>query len=124
MTRVRRVAAPITAIWLLIQTSTLVAVPLAFYAGPQNAPIECTCAHDGNHRDCPMHHASPIGARVCFQSTDSPGFAVLGSMFGHLGVIPGPLDTLDLTPPPLARLQDAPWHRHTLAPPTPPPPRA
>ena len=124
MTRVRRVAAPIAAIWLIIQTSTLVALPVVFYAGSRHAPIECTCAHDGNHRDCPMHHASPVGARVCFQATDSPGFAVLGSMFGHLGVIPNPLDTLDVPPPPLAGHGDTPSHHRTLAPPAPPPPRA
>ena len=124
MTRVRRAAAPIAAIWLLIQTSPLVVLPAAFYAASGHAPIECTCAHDGSHHDCPMHHASPVGARVCFQATDSPGFAVLGSVFGHLGVIQGPLDTLDLTPPPLARHRDTPSHRHTLTPPTSPPPRA
>ena len=73
MTRVRRAAAPIAAIWLLIQTSALVVLPAAFYAASGHAPIECTCAHDGSHHDCPMHHAWPVGARVCFRPLTVPG---------------------------------------------------
>jgi hypothetical protein len=124
MLRVRRIGGPVAAIWLLLQTATLVVVPAVFYASSSVSPLECTCVHDGNHRDCPMHHASPIGGRICFQTTDSTGFTALGSLLGHLGVVPRPADTLLLNPPPLAVQSDAPAHHRTLAPPAPPPPRA
>jgi hypothetical protein len=122
MARVRRVAGPIAAIWLLVQTATLVLVPAAFYAGSD--PIECTCVHDGNHRDCPMHHKSPIGSRVCFQTTDTTGLGALGSLLGHVGLVPPTPATLLLSLPPLAPDRDAPPHHRTPAPPQPPPPRA
>jgi len=124
MTRARRIAAPIAAIWLLVQTATLVTVPAFLIAGSQDSPAECTCLHDGNHRNCPMHHGSPMGARICFQSTDSTGFAVLGSMLGHVGLVPRPPAPLFLNPTPLAIHWAAPSHHRTLAPPKPPPPRA
>ena len=124
MARVRGIAAPVAALWLIVQSATLVLVPAFFVAGSQRAPIECTCLHDGNHHDCPMHHASPMGARVCFQTTDSSGVAVLGSMLGQVGVVPGPLTTLDLIPAPLAIFWTAPSHHRTVAPPPPPPPKA
>jgi hypothetical protein len=124
MARVRRIAGPAAAIWLVVQTATLVLVPAFFIAGSQAAPLECTCMHDGNHRDCPMHHASPMGARICIQTTDSTGFAVLGSMLGHLGVVPSSIQMLHLTPPPFAERTAALPHPRTPAPPNPPPPRA
>jgi len=124
MARIRRIAGPAAAIWLVVQTATLVLVPAFFIAGSQAAPIVCTCMHDGNHRDCPMHHGSPIGARICIQTADSTGFAVLGSMLGHLGVVPGSLETLHLTPPSLAERTVALPIPRTPAPPNPPPPRA
>ena len=124
MARIRRIAGPAAAIWLVVQTATLVLVPAFFIAGSQAAPIVCTCMHDGNHRDCPMHHGSPIFARICIQTADSTGFAVLGSMLGHLGVVPGSLETLHLTPPSLAERTVALPIPRTPAPPNPPPPRA
>jgi hypothetical protein len=124
MARVRHLAAPIAALWLVVQSATLALVPAFFIAGSQTAPLECTCLHDGNHQDCPMHHASPIGARVCFQATDDSGVAVLGSMLGHVGVVPALLKAFALAPAPVAVDRSAPPHLRTLAPPPPPPPRA
>jgi hypothetical protein len=123
MARVRRIAGPVAAIWLLVQTVAVVVMPTAFYAVTATAPLECTCVHDGNHRNCPMHHASPIGGRICFESTDSTGFTALGSLLGHAGVVPPLADALLLNPPPLAVHRDAPPHHRTPAPPLPPPPR-
>ena len=124
MARVRNIAAPVAALWLVVQSATLVLVPAFFIAGSQAAPIECTCLHGGNHQDCPMHHASPMGARVCFQTTDDSGFAVLGSMLGHVGVMPPPPKALVVTQAPLAVGRDVSPHHRTTAPPPPPPPRA
>jgi hypothetical protein len=121
MSRVRRVAAPVATLWLLVQTATFVVVPAVFYLA-SGAPVECTCMHDGNHRDCPMHHGSPVGARVCFQSAGSDQAAALGSLLGHVGVVPAPPDSLLLSLPPLAVQQDAPTPRPAT--PDPPPPRA
>jgi len=123
MARIRRITGPAAAIWLAIQTATLVLVPAFFIAGSQAALIECTCIHDGNHHDCPMHRASPMGARICIQATDSTGLATLSSMLGHAGLVPPTVETLHWTFPPLAVHRDAPSHLRTLAPPKPPPPR-
>jgi hypothetical protein len=123
MSCVRRIIGPVAAIWLLVQTATLVVMPVVFYAASATAPLECTCAHDGNHRDCPMHHASPIGGRICFQATDSTGFTLLGSLL-QVGVVPPPVNALLPAPPPLAVHRPAPSYHHTFAPPEPPPPRA
>jgi hypothetical protein len=71
-----------------------------------------------------MHHGSPTGARICIQTADSTGLAVLGSMLGHLGVVTSSHETLHLTPPPLAERTTALPHPRTPAPPTPSPPRA
>jgi hypothetical protein len=124
MARVRRITGLAAAVWLVVQTATLVLAPAFFVAGSQAAPLECTCVHDGNHHDCPMHDASPMGARICFQTTESTGVTVLSSMLGHVGLVPRPPATLLPNPAPLAVHRDAPSHDSTLAPPKPPPPRA
>jgi hypothetical protein len=124
MTRVRGIAAAVAALWLVVHSATLILVPAFFIAGAEAAPLECTCLHDGNHHDCPMHHGSPMGARVCVQTTDTSGVAVLGSMLAQVGVIPIPLTALDLVTAPPALPRDTSSHDHTLAPPPPPPPRA
>ena len=124
MARVRDIAAPIAALWLIVQSATLVLVPAFLIAGSQASPIECTCLHDGNHQDCPMHHGSPIGARVCFQATDDSGVAVLGSLLGHVGVMPALVKAPALIPAPLAVHRDSPPYHPTVTPPPPPPPRA
>jgi hypothetical protein len=53
MSRVRRIGAPVAAIWLLLQTATLVVVAAVFDARSSASPVERPCVHDGNHRDCP-----------------------------------------------------------------------
>ena len=124
MSRVRRIAGPLAAIWLLMQTATLLVVPAVFYAQSGTAPIECTCVHDGNHHDCPMHHSSPVGARVCSQTTGSGDLAAIGSMLGDVGLVPGPPNAVFLTTTPLAVQRDASSIALRPAPPDPPPPRA
>jgi len=124
MARVRRITGLTAAAWLVVQTATLVLAPAFFVAGSHAAPLECTCVHDGNHRDCPMHHGSPTGARICFQTTESTGVTVLTSMLGHVALVPRPPATLLPNPAPLAAHRDALPRYRTLAPPKPPPPRA
>jgi hypothetical protein len=99
---VRRVAAPIAAIWLLLQTTTLLAVPAVIWAASRTPPIECTCVHDGDHEHCPMHHRSPAEAQICFTSTGSTEFAALGTLLGQIGVSPAAPVPLDLASIPLA----------------------
>ena len=124
MSRIRRVAGPMAAIWLLVQTATLVVVPAVFYAESGAAPVECTCVHDGNHHDCPMHHRSPLGARVCSQTTGTADLAALGSMLGDVGLVPRPLDSVFPITTLLTLQRDASSTSLRPAPPEPPPPRA
>src|SRR4029453_15747164 len=115
MARVRNIAAPIAALWLVVQSATFVLVPGFFVAGSERAPLECTWLHDGNHHDCPMHHASSTGARVCVQATDDNGVVVLGSMLGHVGVMPALVTALRSIPPPHPAVRDGSPHHRTIA---------
>lgn len=124
MKRLRRALGPVAAAWLLCQAATLVVVPAVFHAGSTTAPIECTCVHDGNHSRCPMHHKSPAGAKVCFQTTESTGLAVLSSSLGHVGLVPGALWTFTFIRPSLVVRFDETSKTLRPAPPDPPPPRA
>jgi hypothetical protein len=123
MALIRRLAVPIAALWFLVQAATLIAVPAYFVAGSGTAPIECTCVHDGNHRDCPMHHASTAGARICLQTMDSTGFVALGSLLGQIALAPPHAQALDLVPAPLAPALDTFIAPLRPAAPEPPPPR-
>lgn len=124
MKRLRRALGPVAASWLLIQAATLVVVPAVFHAGSTAAPIECTCVHDGNHSRCPMHHTSPAGAKVCFQTSDSTGLAVLSSSLGHVGLVPRAPSAFTFIPSRLAVPFDETSKTLRPAPPDPPPPRA
>lgn len=123
MPRVRRVAWLVAVIWLLVQAIGIVAVPVILHAGSRS-PIECTCVHDGNHHDCPMHHKAPVEGRACFQATDAAGLAALGSLLGQVGLTPAPsAASLFSTPPPPDVVWDVTTPMMRPAPPDPPPPR-
>ena len=123
MTQVRRRLAPVAMAWLLSQAATLVVVPAIFFL-TGTAPLECTCVHDGDHRNCPMHHASPMQGKRCVKTTDDGAVAALGSLLGHVAPIPES-QFVPLTPEPRPAIQlDAVLRSHRPSAPEPPPPRA
>jgi hypothetical protein len=123
MTRVRRVLGRVAVAWLFCQAATLVAAPIGFWVGSAEELLECTCAH-GDHAICPMHHKPAPGPKVCLMQSADTGPAVLSSLFGAVGVVPGPVEVF--VPPSEHIISQIEVHATSLgpAPPDPPPPRA
>jgi len=127
MPQLRRVLAPLTALWLLCQVGTLALVPVVLRgATPAAHGTECTCGH-GNDMMCPMHHHGAAGAstRCSMQPVDHSATAVLTALAGVIGFIAQPSRSIE----PATSVE----HPHTLdilpagqrpVPPDPPPPRA
>jgi hypothetical protein len=126
MSRLRRVLAPLTALWLLCQVGTAVLVPAALRGTPPGTHgTECTCGH-GDDMMCPMHHHQPAGRSTpcSMQAVDHSGAAVLTALSGVAGFITAPSRSIEPAP--------SVEHRHVAAalpidhrpvPPDPPPPR-
>ena len=91
MTRLRRVRAPLAAIWLSCQIGTVALVPVALWisaADPHAA--ECTCEH-GADAMCPMHRHTPAGntnSDCAMQAANGADAAVLTTLVGVAGLIP------------------------------------
>src|SRR5690349_1927046 len=88
MARLRRVLAPLTALWLFCQVATLASVPLVLSStatDPHEA--ECTCAHEAAVM-CPMHH-KPAGRSVpcAMQAANSSGPALSMTLVGVAGCL-------------------------------------
>jgi hypothetical protein len=125
MTPLRRVLAPLTAIWLTCQIGTVALVPVALWvstADPHAA--ECTCQH-GGEATCPMHHKPAAPTRCAMQNANESGTAALTSLSGILGLIPEQASSLTqaLAPTDIPSADDHPIGVGVV-PPDPPPPRA
>jgi hypothetical protein len=126
MPQLRRVLAPVAALWLLCQAGSVVLVPLALWitvADPHGA--ECTCGH-GLDAMCPMHH-KPVSSqkRCAMQAADGSGTAVLTSLAGVAGLIPERVpDLVPALATPRVAAPDPHLHGERPVPPDPPPPRA
>ena len=127
MSRLRRLLAPLTALWLLCQVGTLGLVP-AMLRG--NSPVahaaECTCGH-GDGSMCPMHHHQPGGTPIqcSMQAVDHSSTAVLTVVASIAGFIAQPAGSIQ-PPASLVHLHaaDARAIGSRPVPPDPPPPRA
>jgi hypothetical protein len=126
MSRLRRVLAPLTALWLLCQVGTLALVPSMLQGSAAAAhATECTCGH-GDGSMCPMHHHQPGGPVQCsMQPVHHSGTAVLTAVAAIVGFIAQPAGSIE---PPRSV---AHWHATDAraigqrpVPPDPPPPRA
>ena len=126
MSPLRRVLAPLTALWLLCQVGSLALVPAMLRSNRATAhATECTCGH-GDGLMCAMHHHQPAGpVRCSMQAVDQSGTAVLTALAGVAGFIAQPAGAIH--PPVFVA------HRPTAdalaigqrpVPPDPPPPRA
>jgi len=127
MNRVRRAAGSIAVAWLLCQTATVVLATAVFGVEAVAVKLlECTCAHGTEHSDCPMHHpaASSREGLSRVQCANDADAALLGSLMGQVGLIPGSVGAI-LSSSPLAYIPiDARTFVLRPAPPDPPPPRA
>jgi hypothetical protein len=125
MAHLRRVLAPLSAIWLLCQIGTVALVPVALRlsAGDPHA-AECACGH-GPGATCPMHH-NPVGrsAPCAMQAANTAGTAVLTTLAQTAGLITEP--TRAIQPPIFTnypRAADVLVVGERPLPPDPPPPR-
>jgi hypothetical protein len=126
MAQLRRLLAPVTAIWLCSQFGTVALVPVAVWitaAHPHED--ECTCGH-GPGAICPMHHKPARNAAPCaMQAADQSGNAVLTTLASLAGLVPeppvsiGPADATTHVGHPDMRVVG-----RRPVPPDPPPPRA
>lgn len=128
MTRLRRLLAPLAAIWLSCQIGAVALVPVAMWlnaADPHAA--ECTCGH-GADAMCPMHRHKPAGSsssHCSMQATNGTGTAVLTTLVGVAGLIPESMSSL-VAPVPSTNVSpaDVDVRGERPVPPDPPPPRA
>jgi hypothetical protein len=126
MARLRRLLAPVTAIWLCCQLGTVTLVPVALWVSASDPhAVECTCGHDVGAM-CPMHR-KPAGesAPCAMQAANGPGTAVLTTLVGTAGLVPETMRTIH---PHVLSERLRPSNSHAAdarpVPPDPPPPRA
>jgi hypothetical protein len=124
MAMLRRVLAPLTAVWLCCQLASVTLVPVAMWTTAPRAG--CACAH-GSGAMCPMHH-KPAGrsAPCVMQAATIPGTALLTTFAGLVGIATE--RTSSPVEPPIAvaypRTADVRVTGEVPVPPDPPPPRA
>lgn len=126
MTHLRRLLAPVTAIWLLSQLGTVALVPFAVWmtsAEPHSE--ECTCGH-GPGAMCPMHHKPASSAAPCaMQAADQSGNVVLTALASVARLVSEPpvvIAPVEVTSN--VRNADVRVVGRRSIPPDPPPPRA
>jgi hypothetical protein len=126
MTQLRRVLAPVIAIWLFCQIGSVALVPVALWmTGADVHGAECTCGH-GAGAICPMHHKPTGGdpAPCAIKAATGSGAAVVTTLAGTAGLIADPIRSIQPAIPsehPLAADVHAAGERPV--PPDPPPPR-
>jgi hypothetical protein len=125
MTQLRRVLAPVTAIWLFCQIGTVALVPVALWTTAADAHAEeCTCGH-GPAAMCLMHH-KPAGdsAPCAMQAANPSGAAVLNTLAGTAGLVPEPTRSIQpAVPSACVQALDVHVVGERPVPPDPPPPR-
>jgi hypothetical protein len=80
--KVRRLIAPIACAWLLMHVFAIAGTTVLLVATGAS-DLVCTCAHDGDHGACPMHHKPADAERCRMQGTQSEVGALL-TMLGPL----------------------------------------
>jgi hypothetical protein len=125
MSRIRRILGPLAACWIVCQLAGFALAPAVVWASTAEMLLECTCSH-GDHAVCPMHHKPAPDAKRCLMRSaqDKSDIAVLGSLFGGLGLTPE-VSTASV-PTLIAPITLAEIVTKALGsdPPDPPPPRA
>ena len=124
MAHLRRVLAPLTAIWLCCQVGTVALVPVALWITADPHGAECTCGH-GLGAMCPMHHKPSGDSEQCsMRSASGSGEAVVASLFGMIGLVARPTRSIQPAQPSAFRnTGDVQVADERPVPPDPPPPR-
>jgi hypothetical protein len=123
MSRFRSALARVAIVWLVCQSTSLTAVPVAMWS-EATAALECTCGH-GAHAMCPLHHRSAAGSHRCaMRALADVDSVLIASLLGPTGLIPA---SATVTVPPRRVVNatvDVDGAVLRDAPPDPPPPRA
>jgi hypothetical protein len=123
MAHLRRVLAPVTALWLCCQLGTVALVPVALWITTDPHAAECTCGH-GADAMCPMHHKSTGRSAPCAMQAANDSTAVLTTFAGPAGLIAEPPQSIHLpTCTDCQRPADVHLAGERPVPPDPPPPR-
>ena len=125
MTHLRRVLAPVTAIWLFCQVGTVALVPVALWITAADLhEDECTCGH-GAGAMCPMHHKPAGESPLCaMRAAHSSEAAVLTTMVGITGLVAEPPRSIGpAVPSAYSRADETRVVGQRPVPPDPPPPR-
>jgi hypothetical protein len=126
MTRLRRVLAPLAAIWLFCQVGTVALAPVGLWIIARDPhPAECLCAHDLG-AVCAMHHKPVAGTTRCtMRAANDSGTAVLTTLAGLVGLLPERTPAIGS---PILSMRVKPAESYVVGerpvPPDPPPPRA
>ena len=124
MTHLRRVLAPVVAIWLFCQVGTVALVPAALWITGDPHGVECTCGH-GLGAICPMHHKPADDLAPCGMKAANTGTAVPTTLVGTAGPVAEPTRSIQPpTPSIYPRAADVHLAGERPVPPDPPPPRA
>src|SRR5687768_4638323 len=127
MTLLRRLLAPVTAIWVFCQLGTVALGPVALWVSAADShDAECTCGHGANAM-CPMHRHKPAGdpnSHCSMQASNETGTGVLTTITAAAGLIPestpsfvAPVPSMNVSPTDVHVVGERP------VPPDPPPPR-
>jgi hypothetical protein len=90
MTRLRGALGPIVGVWLVCQiVPQVLASATAWVPLPAAAGLACTCPQDADGA-CPMHKKQ-AGSTLCLlRGANDSRTAILGSLFGPVGLLPAP----------------------------------
>jgi len=111
-------------VWLVCQIAPLMIASAApWVRSPGAAELACTCPHDAAGA-CPMHKKEASSAPCLLRSANDSRAAVLGYLFGSLGLLPAPTTpTVPMRIGTVSLVQISSVADRAL-PPDPPPPRA
>ena len=107
---------------LVLHASVITSVTLLSSVAISAADLECTCDHDAEHAQCPMHHSTSETARCRMQSTQNLGLALVAAM-AHVAVLSQSLQESVPEYSPLTSGFGSPAPYDVSLPPDSPPPR-
>jgi hypothetical protein len=124
MTRLRRALGPMVGVWLVCQIAPLMlASATPWVPSPAAAELSCTCPQNADGA-CPMHKKEASSTPCLLRAANDSRAAVLGSLFGAVGLLPAPgTPTVPMFIGTMSLVELSCVTDRTL-PPDPPPPRS
>jgi hypothetical protein len=123
MTRLRGALGPMVVVWLVCQIAPLMLASAAPWVRSPGAELACTCPHDAADA-CPMHKKEVSSAPCLVRGDSDSRAAVLGSLFGPVGLLPAPTPPTVPTSMGTMSLVELSSVTDRALPPDPPPPRS